>query len=101
MQSVKNLEKGDMMGISKIVNEEKDKDEQCSSSPKDQKRTECRRWMQWLFLFLFLRKRGSDFSLGFRSIRLSVLDGGRSKVALRGEGSAWTPIRCSSDNSKR
>ena len=25
------------MGISKIVDEEKDKDEQCSSSPKDQK----------------------------------------------------------------
>ena len=37
MPSVKNPRKGDMMGISKIVNEEKDKDEQCSSSPKDQK----------------------------------------------------------------
>ena len=36
MSSVKNLEKWDMMGISKIVNEEKDKDEQCSSSPKGQ-----------------------------------------------------------------
>ena len=36
MPSVKNLEKWDMMGISKIVNEEKDKDEQCSSSPKGQ-----------------------------------------------------------------
>ena len=34
MPSVKNLEKGDMMRINKIVNEEKDKDEQCSSSPK-------------------------------------------------------------------
>ena len=41
MLSVKNLEKEDMMGISKIVNEEKDKDEQCLSSPKDQKRAEC------------------------------------------------------------
>ena len=28
------MKKGDMMGIIKIVNEEKDKDEQCSSSPK-------------------------------------------------------------------
>ena len=40
MPSVKNLEKWDMMGISKIVNEEKDKDEQCSSSPKDQKKVQ-------------------------------------------------------------
>ena len=30
------LEKWDIMGITKIVNEEKDKDEQCSSSPKGQ-----------------------------------------------------------------
>ena len=41
MLSVKNLKKWDMMGISKIVNEEKDKDERCLSSPKDQKRAEC------------------------------------------------------------
>ena len=100
MSSVKNLEKGDIMGISKIVNEEKDKDEQCSSSPKDQKRTECRRWMQWLF-FLFFKERGSGFSLGFRPIGPSVLDGARSKVTLRGEGYAWTLIWWSSDNSKR
>ena len=40
MPSVKNLEKWDMMGISKIVNEEKDKDEQCSSSPKEKKGAE-------------------------------------------------------------
>ena len=38
MPSVKNLEKWDIMGIRKIFNEEKDKDEQCSSSPKDQKK---------------------------------------------------------------
>ena len=37
MPSVKNLEKGDIMGISKIVNEEKDKDELCSSSLKEKK----------------------------------------------------------------
>ena len=32
--------KMDMIGINKIVNEEKDKDEQYSSSPKDQKLAE-------------------------------------------------------------
>ena len=41
MLSVKNLEKKDMMGISKIINEEKDKDERCLSSLKDQKQAEC------------------------------------------------------------
>ena len=55
MSSVKNLEKGDMMGISKIVNEEKEKDEQCSSSPKRPKKTS-RSWEKdavgWNFDFL-------------------------------------------------
>ena len=47
------------------------------------------------------RERKSAFSLDFPSFRLSVLDGARSKVVLRGEGYAWTPIWWSSDNSKR
>ena len=46
-------------------------------------------------------KRESTFSLGFRPLGLSVLDGARSKVSLRGEGYAWTPIWWSFDNSKR
>ena len=43
----------------------------------------------------------SSFSLGFRPIRRSVLDGARSKVALRGEGYAWALIWWSFNNSKR
>ena len=53
MPSVKNIEKGDMMGISKIVNEEKDKDEQCSSSPKDQKMGRSKKRMQWAGILVF------------------------------------------------
>ena len=53
MPSVKNLEKWDMMGISKIVNEEKDKDEQCSSSPKDQKTGRSWKMMQWAGILIF------------------------------------------------
>ena len=53
MPSVKNLENGDMMGISKIVNEEKDKNEQCSSSPKDQKRGRSWKRMQWVGILIF------------------------------------------------
>ena len=45
--------------------------------------------------------RESSFSLDLRPFGLSVLDGARSKVDLRGEGYAWTLIRWSSDNSKR
>ena len=46
----------------------------------------CRGW-----IFIFFRER-ETFSLGFRPIRPSVLDGARSKVALHGEGYAWAPI---------
>ena len=55
---------------------------------------------QWLGILSF-RERDSTFSLGFRSIESSVLDGARSKVALRGEGYAWAPSWWSSDNTKR
>ena len=47
------------------------------------------------------RERRSDFSLNFPPFGPSVLDGARSKVGLRGEGYAWTPIWWSLDNSKR
>ena len=50
---------------------------------------------------LSFRERMCAFSLGFWSFGPSVLDGARSKVALRGEDYAWTPIWWSSDNSKR
>ena len=53
MPSVKNLGKWDMMGISKIVNEEKDKNEQCSSSRKDQKWAEAGKMMQWAEILIF------------------------------------------------
>ena len=43
----------------------------------------------------------SSFSLYFRPIEPSVLDGTRSKVALSGKGYAWAPIWWSFDNSKR
>ena len=43
----------------------------------------------------------SPFSLDFRPIGLSVLDGARSKVDLRDEGYAWAPIWWSSNNFKR
>ena len=46
-------------------------------------------------------ERESVFSLDFSSFGPSVRFGLRSKVVLRGEGYAWTPIWWSSDNSKR
>ena len=51
--------------------------------------------------FSGFRERRCVFSLDLRPIGLSVLDGVRSKVALRGEGYEWAPIWWSSDNSKR
>ena len=50
---------------------------------------------------MFERERESYFSLDFPSFGLSVRFGTRSKVVLRGEGHAWTPIWWSSENSKR
>ena len=47
------------------------------------------------------REGESSFSLDFWPFRPSVLDGERSKVDLRREGYAWTPIWWNSDNSKR
>ena len=51
--------------------------------------------------FVIFRERRSSFSLDLRPFGPSVLDGARSKVALRGKGYTWTPIWWSSDNSKR
>ena len=50
---------------------------------------------------MIFRERESAFSLDFRPIEPSVLDGARSKVALRGKGYAWASIWWSSDNTKR
>ena len=50
---------------------------------------------------LSLRERRDAFSLGFQPFGPSVLDEARSKVDLRDEGYAWTPIWWSSENSKR
>ena len=41
---------------------------------------------------MIFRERRSTFSLDLQSFGPSVLDGARSKVDLRGEGYAWTPI---------
>ena len=60
-----------------------------SSSPKlkDQNVKE----MQWVLILSF-RERRCAFSLDFQLFGPLVLDGARSKVDLRGEGYAWTPI---------
>ena len=52
------------------------------------------------FVVQFL-ERECVFSLDFMSFGPLVLDRARSKVDLRDEGYAWTPIWWSSDNSKR
>ena len=44
--------------------------------------------MQWLEILSF-RERRCAFSLDFWLFELSVLDGARSKVALRGKDYAW------------
>ena len=54
----------------------------------------------WEIRFLE-RERERYFSLDFLPFGLSVPDGARRKVVLRGEGYACTPIWWSSDNSKR
>ena len=47
------------------------------------------------------RERVSDFSLDFRQIRPSAVDGARREAVLRGEDNAWTPGLRVFDNSKR
>ena len=61
---------------------------------KEKRKTCSEGWIQIL-------EREGDFSLDFPTFGPSVLVGTRSKVVLRGEGYAWTPILWSSDNSKR
>ena len=48
--------------------------------------------------FLKFLERDSTFSLDFRLIRPSDFFGPRSKVVLRGEGNAWTPVLGVFDN---
>ena len=86
-----------MIGINRNVNNNKTKDEQCSSSPfEGQNVKRCSGCWN-----CESRERKCDFSVDFQPFGLSVLDGARSKVDLRGEGYEWTPIWWSSDNSKR
>ena len=47
--------------------------------------------------FLKSRERKCAFSLDFRSIGLSIFDGARRKVVLRGEGNTWGPVSWSFD----
>ena len=51
--------------------------------------------------FVISRERVCAFSLDLQPFGPSVLDGVRSKVDLRDEGYAWTPIWWSSYNSNR
>ena len=91
----------DMIGIYGIVNDNKTKDEQCSSSSKRPKMASGWTGRDAVAGFLRFLERESIFSLDFLPIGPLVLDGARSKVVLRGEGYMWTLIWWSSDNSKR
>ena len=61
------------------------------SNEKGSKKEQRANVMQWFEVLIF-RKRGSDFSLRFRSIGSSDFFGPRRKVVLRGKGNAWAPI---------
>ena len=88
------------MGINGKFNESKTKEQIVifSTNLKTKREEGWKRGSEGWFEFL---ERESSFSLDFRLLRSSVLDGARSKVNLRAEGYAWTPIWWSSDNSKR
>ena len=47
---------------------------------------------QWLEFVIFRERERAFFSLDLRLFGPSVLNGARSKVALRGEGYVWAPI---------
>ena len=82
------------MGINEKLNEYKTRNGNCFLLQMERKRAVgC--WIQ------FKRERESYFSLDFPPFGPSVLIGPRSKVVLRGEGYAWTPIWWSFENSKR
>ena len=61
----------------------------------------CRGRKSAVAAFFISRERKCAFFLDLQLFGPSVLDRARSKVALRGEGYAWTLIWWSSDNSKR
>ena len=90
----------DMIGIKGIVNDNKTKLVNSFLPQFEAQKRQCAggEAVGWNLRFL---ERESTFSLGFRPIRSSVLDGARSKVALCGEGYAWAPIWWSFDKSKR
>ena len=91
------------MALFECLMRKKTKEPILSSSPKlkdKDKREGPEKKGQWLD-FLVFRERRCAFSLDLRSIGLSLFDGARSKVALYGEGYAWTPIWWSSNNFNR
>ena len=88
MPSVKNQDKRDMDGIIGNVNENKRK---CNSFLLIRKRKNRQNVGDPHF-----RERESAFSQDFPPFGPSVRFGPRSKVVLRGEGYAWTPIWWSS-----
>ena len=97
MPSIKNPRFNDMDGINEMFNENKTKSNSVIFSKEEkQKAVDEQEVAGSIF-----RERRISFSLDFRPFGPSVLDGARSKVALRGEGYAWAPIWWSFDNSKR
>ena len=66
-------------------------------SLKKTKIVQCWKWRCSGLGFLKSRERKCAFSLDFRSIGPSVLDGARRKVVLRDEGYAWAPVSGSFD----
>ena len=100
MSSVKNLEEGTHWEFMELLMIMRQKINSVHLLQKDQNRAVAGRDAVSLG-FVISRERKCAFSLDFWPIGLSVLDRARSKVALRGEGYAWTLIWWSSDNSKR
>ena len=91
------------MALFECLMRKKTKEPIVSSSPKlkdKEKLQEEAKNGQWAGVAEF-RERKCTFSLDFRPIGPSVLDGARRKVILRGEAYAWTLIWWTSNNSKR
>ena len=84
MPSVKNQEKRDTLGINEKLMRIKTKWNSDLLLQRSKNRA-----VGWIQIF---RERRCAFSLDFRSLRPSILDGARSKVDLRCEGYAWTLI---------
>ena len=91
------IKKRDIDGINRTVNDNKTRMNNVHLPHLKAKNVQK---VQWLG-FVISREKKCAFSLDLQPFRLLVLDGARSKVDLRGEGYAWTPIWWISGNSKR